>query len=70
VALWCLALYSSGEGKILEPCRPGGGRGGCNAAVAAAAAAGILVDDGQQGRFFFPIQDAILDIGAGVMLLA
>jgi len=55
---------------MLEPCGPGGGRGGCNTAVAAAAAARTFVDDGREGRFFFPIRDAVLNIGAGVRLLA
>jgi len=58
---------------MLEPCRPGGGRGGwcsCRAAAAAAAAAGTLVDDVREGRFFFPTQDAVLEMGAGVGLLA
>ena len=63
-------MYSSKEGKILGPCGPGGGRGGCRAAEAAAAAAGRLVDDGQEGQFFFPTQDAVLEIGAAVRLLA
>ena len=62
-----LLIYSSKEGKVPEA---GGGRGACRAAEAAAAAAGTLVDDGREGRFFFPTQDAVLDIGAGVRLLA
>jgi len=68
--LCCLPMYSSKEEKILEPCGPTGGRGGCKAAVAAAAAAGRLVDDGWEGRFFFPTRDAVLEIGAELGLLA
>ena len=68
--LWCLARYSSGEGKILEPCGPGQGRRGCRAAVIAAAAAGILVDDWREGRFFFPTWDVVLEMGVEVGLLA
>jgi len=68
--LCCLLMHSSVEGKILEPCRPGGGRSGSRATVAAAAAAGRLVDDGREGRFFFPTRDAVLKIEAGVGLLA
>jgi len=67
--LCCLLMYSSREGKVLEPCGPGGGRGACRAAEAAAAAAGTLVDDGQEGRFFFPTRDAVREMGAGVGLL-
>jgi len=58
---------------MLAPYGPGGGRGGwcgCRAAEAVAAAAGTLVDDGREGQFFFPTQDAVLEMGAGVGLLA
>jgi len=58
---------------MLEPRGPGGERGGwcgCRAAAAAAAVAGTLVDDGREGQFFFPTRDAILEMGAGVGLLA
>jgi len=63
-------MYSSKEGKILEPCGPSGGSGSCRAAVAEAAAASKLVDDAREGRFFFPIRDAVLEMGARVGLLA
>jgi len=68
--LCCPLMYSSKKGKMLEPCGPGGGRGACRAAKAAAAAAGTLVDDGREGRFFFPTRDAVREMGAGVRLLA
>jgi len=68
--LCCLLMYSSKEGKMLELCGPGGGKGACRAAEAAAAAAGTLVDDGWEGQFFFPTRDAVREIGAGVGLLA
>jgi len=68
--LCCLLMYSSREGKMLEPCGPAGERGPCRAAEAAAAAAGTLVDDGREGRFFFPSWDAVREMGAGVGLLA
>jgi len=68
--LCCLSLYSSVDGKMLEPCGPGGGRGGSSASVAAAAAAGTLVEEGREGRPFLPILDAALEMGAGVGLLA
>jgi len=55
---------------MLEPYGPGGGSAGCRATVAAATAAGILVDDGWERRFFFPIRDAVREIGAGLGLLA
>jgi len=35
-----------------------------------AAAAETLVEEGQEGRVFFPIRDAVLETGAGVGLLA
>ena len=54
-----LAAYSAGVGRPLE-----------RAAEAAAAAAGTLVDDGREGRFFFPTRDAVREMGAGVGLLA
>ena len=41
-----MALYSFGDGKMLEPCGPGGGRGGRKAAGAAAAVAATLVYGG------------------------
>jgi len=67
--LCCLLMYSSREGKMLEPCGPGGGSGACRAAEAAAAAAGTLVDDRREGRFIFPTWDAVREMGAGVGLL-
>jgi len=42
--LWRLAAYSAGDGKMLEPCGPGGGRRGGRAAVPAAAE--TLLQDG------------------------
>jgi len=66
--LCCLLLYSSRERKILEPCRPGGGRGSCRAALAAAAE--TVVDEGQEGQLFLPILEAVLELGAGIGLLA
>jgi len=66
--LWRLAAYPAGVGKMLGPCGPGGAKSGGRAAVAAAAEA--VVEDGREGRFFFPIRDAVREIGAGVGLLA
>jgi len=66
--LWCLAAYSAGDGKMLQPCGSGGDSRGGRAAVAAAAEK--VVEDGWKGPFFFAIWDAVREMLAGVGLLA
>jgi len=53
---------------MLEPCGPGGGSREGRTTVAATA--DRVVDDGREGQFFFPIRDAMNEMGAGLGLLA
>jgi len=66
--LHCLFRYSSREGKMLELCGLGGGRGGCRATMATIAE--TVVDEGREGQLFLPTLEGVLEMGPGVGLLA